>query len=253
MSYQYLREKKLQVKCLLQHVQDVFFYKTSVLILNLWSLNKDQQFLSNLSEHKDTNLLNCSADFRSAVWLFLCPMAAWLPNRGFWSHTGTRWSSAGGGACGTGSAGARDWIIEDTGLSGSRGSRWGGSASRLTSAALKALARTSSSALILTSREAGPSPDLQTTRCCFIHHSEGGRHILTGTHHLLRCYDSWVFPYPDMWPASLLLPALLSWQSALRRSRCSGLLTPIPVFRISDCTLYSLIKVFMPGTWVTRT
>lgn len=119
--------------------------------------------LSEESLSKDTNLIVCSADLRSADW---------LSNRGFWSQTETKWGSVAGGAGGAG-------FIEDTGPSGSHGSSWGGSASWLTSAALKASARTSSSALIRTSRDGRASPDLRTTECCFTHRSDGGWYILT--------------------------------------------------------------------------
>lgn len=174
--------------------------------------------------HKNTNLSICSAGFLSVL---LCPKPPSLSDWEFWSHTGTRWSVG---------AGTRDWFPDLIGSSGER------------SGALRLLARTSSSAVILTSfRDVILSPSLKkSTNTCYF--SLLLRKLADQTS---SEYFGWLSLHLDMWPSSLLL--LFSSHSALSRSTCSGFPIPIRVFRISAWTLYSLMTVFIPGIWVTRT
>lgn len=182
------------------------------------------------SHDVSTNLIFCWADFRSAA------------RQSFWSSAARREardSSPQPGTCrGSTAAASSSGIVEINEDPGP--GVLVGSASWATSAALRASVRTSSSALILSSRAGWPSPNLKTTRC-FVHHSDNSWRVRK-RHAMCKCK---VFLYPDTWPAF--------WQSAVSRSRCFGLAAPIPVFRIRDCTLYSLMTVFMPGTWDTRT
>lgn len=174
--------------------------------------------------HRNTNLSICSADFLS---VFLCPKPPSLSDWEFWSHTGTRWSVG---------AGTRDWFPDLIASSGER------------SGALKLLARTSSSAVILTSsRDVILSASLKTPTNTW-YFSLILRKLADKTS---SEYFGWLSFYLDTWPSSLLL--LFSSHSALSRSTCSWFLIPIPVFRISAWTLYSLMTVFIPGIWVTRT
>lgn len=138
----------------------------------------------------------------------------------------------------------------------------GGSLGRDTAASLRASDRTSSAFLILTSRaEAHSLFDLQDDKMLvvllqsvqhisqatlqFILHHLRSR-VVPAYQHVRLCstIQNWC-PYPDAW--------LAFWQSAPSRSRCVELVMAKPVFRITDCTLYSLMTTLVPGTWNLRT
>lgn len=147
------------------------------------------------------------------VWLFTCSSAAWLSDRAVWSHTWSRWCWRAG-----------SWMV---GL--------------FIMLILVSLHWRSPSALTSFSRVNEPTFNLQISHSHHYRLSSHPFHVIVAFH------------YPFIWLDSGPLLVSASWHSSLSRSRCSGLLTPNPVFRISDWTAYSLITVLIPGTCVTRT
>lgn len=103
------------------------------------------------------------------------------------------------------------------------------------------------SAVVLTFQHGSISPSLQTEKSVQLPWSYSKQRLTMGVN------LGHISSYPDGGTSSVWLQAFSFWHNAFRRTRWSGFLIPIPVFRISDWTLYSLMRVFMPGTWVTRT
>lgn len=124
-------------------------------------------------------------------------------------------------------------IGSSSGMGGSRAvgeSGPGGSLGRDDSSSLRASGRTSSATSTLSSLS-----DLQEDKL-----------------HLMLLQSGWVPHMCSNW-CHYLDSCSAFWQIAPSRSMCEGLMMAKPVCRITECTLYSLMTVLVPGTWDLRT